>query len=168
VWQARPGEEEGRGGGREKGRGGENSPLGIQISAISTPNPRAPRGEREVEEREGGYYAGEIKWDKWIRGREGARAWGGQGVPGARGLDRAGLGLIADRNPRHARPLNGIQSRTGIRNRTRRTRDIRQRNALRHDATPMTLRFCLYMTRTPVTILVRNWEEGAKREEKRE
>ena len=73
---------------------------------------------------------------------------------GARGLDWAGLGHIADRNPRHARPLNGLQSQTENRNGTRRTRDIRQRNALRHDATPMTLRFCLYMTRTLVTILV--------------
>jgi hypothetical protein len=51
----------GGGGGREKGRGGENSPSGIQIPAILTPNPRAPRGEREVKEGEGGYYAGEIK-----------------------------------------------------------------------------------------------------------
>jgi hypothetical protein len=32
--------------------------------------------------------------------------------------------------------------------------DIRQRNMLWHDATLMTLRFCLYMTRTPVIILV--------------
>jgi hypothetical protein len=54
----------GRGGEREgEGRGGENSPPGIQIPVISTPNPRAPRGEREreVEEGEGGYCAGEIK-----------------------------------------------------------------------------------------------------------
>jgi hypothetical protein len=77
-------------------------------------------------------------------GEGGAR--GRAGAPGARGLGRtglgwAGLGQIADRNPRHARPLNGLQSRIEIRNRTRRTRDIRQRNALRHDATPMTLRF---------------------------
>jgi hypothetical protein len=86
-------------------------------------------------------------------GRGGARM-GGAGAPGARGPDRAGLGHTADRNLRHARPLNGIQSRTEIRNGTRRTHDIRQRNALRHDATPMTLRFCLYMTRIPVTILV--------------
>jgi hypothetical protein len=42
------------------------------------------------------------------------------------------------------------------RNRTRRTYDIRQRNVRRHDATPMTLRFCSYMTQTPVTILVLN------------
>jgi hypothetical protein len=32
--------------------------------------------------------------------------------------------------------------------------DIRQRNMLRHDATPMTLRFCLHMARTLVTILL--------------
>jgi hypothetical protein len=86
-----------------------------------------------------------------------ARAWGGQGRQGRAGQTGpgwAGLGHTADRNPRHAQPLNGIQSRTEIRNGTRRTRDIRQRNALQHDATPMTLRFCLYMTRTPVTILV--------------
>jgi hypothetical protein len=84
---------------------------------------------------------------------------GWAGAPGARrpdwaGLSLAGLGHITDRNPRHARPLNGIQPRTENRNETRRTRDIRQRNARRHDATPMTLRFCLYMTRTPITILV--------------
>jgi hypothetical protein len=79
---------------------------------------------------------------------------GWAGAPGARGPDRAGLGHIADRNPRPARPLNGLQSRTENRNGTRRTRDIRQRNALRHDATPMTPRFCLYMTQTLVTILV--------------
>jgi hypothetical protein len=88
---------------------------------------------------------------------EGGRAWGGQGCQGHTGRtgpDQAGLGRIADRNPRHARPLNGNQSRTEIRNRTRQTRDIRQRNALRHDATSMTLRFCLYMTRTPVAIQV--------------
>jgi hypothetical protein len=79
----------------------------------------------------------------------------GRGARDARaGPGWAGLGHIADRNPRQARPLNGLQSRTEIRDRTRRTRDIRQRIALRHDATPMTLRFCLYMTRTPVTILV--------------
>jgi hypothetical protein len=86
-------------------------------------------------------------------------AQGRAGAPGARGPDRAGLGWVglghnADRNPRHARPLNGLQSRIKIRDGTRRTRDIKQRNALLHDATPMTLRFCLYMTRTRVTILV--------------
>jgi hypothetical protein len=72
------------------------------------------------------------------RGRAGAT--GARG-PGRAGPGQAGLGHITDRNPRHARPLNEIQLRTEIRNRTRRTRDIRQRNALWHDATPMTFRF---------------------------
>jgi hypothetical protein len=73
-------------------------------------------------------------------GEEGART-GWAGAPGARGPDRAEPGHIADRNLRRARPLNGNQSRTEIQNGTRRTRDIRQRNMLWHDATPMTLRF---------------------------
>jgi hypothetical protein len=83
--------------------------------------------------------------------RGGGARRGRAGVPGARGPGRAGLGWvglgwaglghITDRNPRHARPLSEIPLRTKIRNRTRRTRDIRQRNALRHDATPMTFRF---------------------------
>jgi hypothetical protein len=87
-------------------------------------------------------------------GSRGGGRMGWAGAPGARGPNRAGLGHTVDRNPRHERPLNRIQSRTEIRNGTRRTRDIRQRNVLWHDATPMTLKFCLYMTRTPVTILV--------------
>jgi hypothetical protein len=63
---------------------------------------------------------------------------------GARGAQgRAGLGRATSRieNPRRARPLNGIKSRIEIRNGTRRTLNIRQRNVLCHDATPMTLRF---------------------------
>jgi hypothetical protein len=53
VWRARgrargQGKNKGGAGGRErKGRGGENSPRGIQTPAISSPNPRAPWGERE-------------------------------------------------------------------------------------------------------------------------
>jgi hypothetical protein len=71
---------------------------------------------------------------------------GGVGARGRAGPDRAGLGWVGpghftDRNPRRARPLNGIKSRIEIRNGTRRTRNIRQRNVLQHDATPMTLRF---------------------------
>jgi hypothetical protein len=105
-------------------------------------------GEREV-----------AVWEKSneANGSGGGGARGGQGRQGRAdrtGSGWAGLGRIADRNPRHARPLNGNQSRTEIRNGTRRTRDIRQRNALWHDTTPMTLRFCLYMTRTHVAILV--------------
>jgi hypothetical protein len=66
---------------------------------------------------------------------EGAHGW----VWGAGGA-LAGLswaGHISDQNPRHARPSNGIKFRTEIQNGTRRTRDIRQRNVLRHDATLM-------------------------------
>jgi hypothetical protein len=73
---------------------------------------------------------------------------GGCGAPGARraGPGQAGLGWVGpihfvDRNLQHAQPSNGLQLRIEIRDGTRRTRDIKQRNALRHDATPMTLRF---------------------------
>jgi hypothetical protein len=81
------------------------------------------------------------------------------GVPGARvpcqaGPGRAGLGLaglgwaglgwsgpLRGSKPTTRTTLKGNQSPIEIRNGTRRTRDIRQRNVLRHDATPMTLRF---------------------------
>jgi hypothetical protein len=76
------------------------------------------------------------------RGRMGE----GVGAPGRAGPDRArlgwaGLSHFADRKPTTCRPLNGIKSRIEIRNGTRRTCNIRRRNLLRHDATPMTLRF---------------------------
>jgi hypothetical protein len=45
------GKKKGEGGGRER-REGENSPPGIQTPAITSPNPRAPRGERERWKRE--------------------------------------------------------------------------------------------------------------------
>jgi hypothetical protein len=72
-------------------------------------------------------------------------AHGGWGAPGG-GTGRAGLGWVGpghfvDQNPRHARLSNRLQSRTENRDGTRRTCNIRQRNVLRHDATPMTLRF---------------------------
>jgi hypothetical protein len=147
---------------RGRGRGGENSPPGIQIPVISTPNPRAPQGERGGRGR-GRLLHGRNQMSQKDLGKGGG-AWGKGGALGAHGPDRAGLGWAgldwagldhnADQNPRHARPSSGLQSRTENRDGTRRTRNIRQRNALRHDATPMTLRFCLYMTRTPVTILV--------------
>jgi hypothetical protein len=81
-----------------------------------------------------------------MREREEGRMGGGVGARGAQGRagpGRAGLGRATSRieNPRRARPLNGIKSRIEIRNGTRRTLNIRQRNVLRHDATPMTLRF---------------------------
>jgi hypothetical protein len=87
------------------------------------------------------------------REREGRGAHGGVWAPGARRPGRAGpaelgwtkLGwaepLRGSKTHDERGPLNGIKSRTEIRNGTRRTLIIRQRNALRHDATPMTLRF---------------------------
>jgi hypothetical protein len=41
---------------------------------------------------------------------EGDARMGGAGASGARGTDRARLGHTADQNPRHARPLKGVQS----------------------------------------------------------
>jgi hypothetical protein len=74
-------------------------------------------------------------------GEEGAHG-GVWGAGGARaGLGWVGPGHFVDRNPRHARLSNRLQSRTENRDETRRTRNIRQRNVRRHDATPMTLRF---------------------------
>jgi hypothetical protein len=69
--------------------------------------------------------------------------WGAGGAragPGWAGLGWVGPGHFADQNPRHAQLSNRLQSRTENRDGTRRTRNIRQRNVLRHDATPMTLR----------------------------
>jgi hypothetical protein len=78
------------------------------------------RREREVEERE--LCAGKLNEVK--RERRGARIGGG-GAPGGRGQGRAGLGWAVSRVeiPRHAQPLIRIQSRSEIRNETRRTRD---------------------------------------------
>jgi hypothetical protein len=69
--------------------------------------------------------------------------WGARGAQGRAGPGWAGLGRATSRieNPRRARPLNGIKSRIEIQNGTSRTLNIRQRNVLRHDATPMILRF---------------------------
>jgi hypothetical protein len=140
--------EEGEG---EENRGEESSPRGSNFGDHHLQDLGHHRRERDGRER-GRLLRGRNQMSQTDLGE--GRAWGGQGRAGRTGSGWAALGHTADRNPRHARPLNGIQSQTKIRNGTRRTRDIRQRNALRHDATPMTLRFCLYMTRTPVTILV--------------
>jgi hypothetical protein len=80
------GKKKGGGGGRErKGRGGENSPPGIQTPAISSPNPRAPRGERD----------GRGKLMRGGKSNETTRLGGGGAcmgrARGARGT-RAGLG----------------------------------------------------------------------------
>jgi hypothetical protein len=150
---ARVGEKKGRGRKREREEKGGELTLGIKLRRSVSPKPRAPR-ERERDGRDRGRLLhGRNQMSQTDLGEGGTRI-GWAGAPGARGPDRAGPGHTADRNPRHARQLNRVQSRTEIRNETRQTRDIRQRNALRHDATPMTLRFCLYMTRTPATILV--------------
>jgi hypothetical protein len=74
---------------------------------------------------------------------------GGLGARGAQaGAGRAGWAGLGWAEPLRGSkthdergPLNGIKSRTEIRNGMRRTLNIRQRNVLRHDATPMTLRF---------------------------
>jgi hypothetical protein len=69
----------------------------------------------------------------------------GPGRTGPAGLGWAGLGWVEPLRGLKTHdvrgPLNGIKSRIEIRNGTRRTLNIRQRNVLRHDATPMTLRF---------------------------
>jgi hypothetical protein len=69
----------------------------------------------------------------WEKSNERKRSGGGGARMGRAGGARAGpgrtrpgwaeLGHTADQNPRHARPLNGIQLRTEILNGTRRTRD---------------------------------------------
>jgi hypothetical protein len=75
----------------------------------------------------------------WV-GRQGRAGRGGPGRLGWAGLGWAGP-LRGSKTHDERGPLNGIKSRIEIRNGTRRTLNIRQRNVLRHDATPMTLRF---------------------------
>jgi hypothetical protein len=140
---------------RGEGRGRAGGPGRAEV-----PRRRAGTRARRGEKRGGAQGEREVA-TREIQMREGEEegAHGGCGAlgacePGWAGLGWAGLGHIADRNPRHARPLNRIKSRTEIQSGTRRTHGIRQRNVFRHDATPMTLRFCSYRTRTPVTILV--------------
>ena len=84
-------------------------------------------------------------------GGEEGRMGGGLGARGAQGrvgpgrLGWAGLGWVQPLRGLKTHdvrgPLNGIKSRIEIRNGTRRTLNIKQRNVLRHDATPMILRF---------------------------
>jgi hypothetical protein len=146
--RARRGREE-REGERGEGRGGAH--LGIQLrrSRLQT------LGHHRERERWGREVAArEIQMRE--RGEEGAHGvvWGARGAQGQAGPGWVGPSHSADRNLRHTRLSNRIQSRTENRDGTRRTRNIRQRNVRRHDATPMTLKFCSYMTWTPVTILV--------------
>jgi hypothetical protein len=86
-----------------------------------------------------------------MRERERRGRMGGLGARGAQGrvgpgrLGWAGLGWVEPLRGLKTHdvrgPLNGIKSRIEIRNGTRQTLNIRQRKVLRHDATPMTLRF---------------------------
>jgi hypothetical protein len=88
-----------------------------------------------------------------MREAERERAHGGVWAPGARRPGRAGpaglgwarlgwAGPLRGLKTHDVRgPLNKIKSRIEIRNGTRRTLNIRHRNVLRHDATPITLRF---------------------------
>jgi hypothetical protein len=59
------------------------------------------------------------------KGEKRGGTWGGAGRQGHAGQGRAGLGWAAprDKNPRHAQPHIGIQSRNEIRNETKKTRD---------------------------------------------
>jgi hypothetical protein len=77
-----------------------------------------------VEEGEGSCCAGDPN--------EGEREDGGAGGLGARGA-QAGAAELGWAKLGWAEPLRGLK--------TRRTLNLRQRNVLRHDATPMTLRF---------------------------
>jgi hypothetical protein len=120
-------------------RGGEGSSPRGPNSGDRRLQSLGHHGEREVEEGEGGCCAGDPnereREEEGARGRVGAPGVGaGQTGPGWVGPDH-----FANRNPQHAR--HGLQSRTKNRDRTRRTRNIRQRNVCRHDATPMALRF---------------------------
>jgi hypothetical protein len=85
---------------------------------------------------------------------------GDRGARGARaGLGRTGPGWVTSRIETH--DTHNHQSESGREPKSETGRDehatnhdIRQRNMLQLDATPMTFRFCLHMTRTPVTILL--------------
>jgi hypothetical protein len=84
---------------------------------------------------------------------EGARTWG-QGRAG-----QAGLGWVTPRVKTHDTYNHQTDSDREPKSQTGRdehatNHDIRQRNMLQHDATPMTFRFCLHMTRTPATTLL--------------
>jgi hypothetical protein len=80
------------------------------------------------------------------------------GQAGSAGLGWTGLGrarpLRGSKTHDVHGPLNGIKSRIEIRNGTRQTLNIRQRKVLRHDATPMTLRFWFIHDTAFVAILV--------------
>jgi hypothetical protein len=88
----------------------------------------------------------------------------GAGAPGARGPDWAGPGrarpgwvtpLVKTHNTHNHQSETDHEPKFEMgRDKHTTNHDIRQRKMLQHDATPMTLRFCLHMTRTPITILL--------------
>jgi hypothetical protein len=87
-------------------------------------------------ERERGCCVGEIKLEKETRQR-GARAWGGQGAPGARGPSWAGPGRAAPRVkiPRHAQPQIGRSIREqNPKTKLRNTRDQARNQTKKYDS----------------------------------
>jgi hypothetical protein len=91
---------------------------------------------------------------------EGARMGRAGGARGTRaGPGRTGPGWATPRVKTHDTHDHQSESDREPKSETGRdehatNHDIRQRNMLQHDATPMTFKFCLHMTRTPVTILL--------------
>jgi hypothetical protein len=158
---ARQGEEgEGkREGEREREREGE-AHLRVQIRRSPSPKPRAPWGEREMGEEV-------ATWEKpneRKRSGEGGTGGGARvGAPGARrvgpGWARLGRARSHRGSKTHDMRNHRSESKRKTKFATRRDEhaikhDIRQRNMLQHDATPMTLRFCLHTIWTPVTIFL--------------
>jgi hypothetical protein len=146
---ARAGKREGarrgrRGGrGRERRRGGEGSSPQGPNSGDRRLQSLGHHGEREVEEGEGGCCTGNPN-ERERRGRMGGCGCQGRAGPGRARPGWVGLGWaepLRRSKPTTCTTTKRIKSRIEIQNGTRRTRNIRQRNVLRHDATPMTLRF---------------------------
>jgi hypothetical protein len=79
----------------------------------------------------------------------------GQGAGGARaGAGRPRLGRTAGQNPAACttadrKPIRDMKTETRL-GKHAIEHDIRQRNMIRHDATPCQLRFCLHVIRTRV------------------
>jgi hypothetical protein len=91
------------------------------------------------------------------RGRAHGEGRGRQGRVGQTEPDQAGLVTpwvkTHDMHTHQSESNCELKSETG-RDEHATNHDIRQRYMLQHDATPMTLRFCLHMTRTPINILL--------------
>jgi hypothetical protein len=149
---------------REEGR---ELTSGSKFRWLPSPNPRAPRGER------GGRGRGRLlheksKWERERRrrGRMG-RGWGARGA-------RAGPGRAGSHRRSKPRGTHNHRSEDRFANRNPKRAETNTRlnttsdkemcfGMMQHSCQ---VRFCLYMTRTPITILLWNWGEGAKRERK--